>query len=192
MSDTVTYQGLVLTTREKENLLSGMKGPAVRRLSPGTKLYRVADASRSRSDSFQVDGEAGAWWVGKKAFGKMLQYCIQQDTEDRGLGYAAREACAVLFGWSACDLLVEAYVAKNVKVFYGKGNPQTGDDSTGTAHTFPGWKDVDQWFIPGLAEKVTRADSSGHVRLSEHGKSVLNVYRTCSLRSAMNSSTSYR
>ncbi|MCA9057584.1 MAG: hypothetical protein KDA85_03765 [Planctomycetaceae bacterium] len=191
VSDLVEYQGVKMTAREKENLLSGMNAPALRRLSPGTKLYRVADAARSRSEAFQIAGEAGAWWTGQKAFGKMLQYCIQQDKEDRGLGYAAREACAVLFGWSSCDLLVEAYVKKNVQVFHGTGNPMS-ETRGGSTVTFGGWADIEQWFIPGLTEVVSTGGDNKRVQLNAHGNSVIEVYRTCSLRSAMDSATSYR
>lgn len=186
-NDIVEYLGISLTQREKDNLISGMAAPSVRRLSTGTKLYRVADASRANSTDKRVDGEAGGWWVGQKAFQKMMRYCVQEDMLDRGLGYAAREAAAVLFGWSACDLLIEAYTTGNVKIFYGKGNPQ----SEGSV-TFTGWDDVEQWFIPGLAEYVPGAGGKSHVKLSAKGKSSLTVYRTCSLRSAMSSAQSFR
>lgn len=180
LNATVEYKGVSLTQRELDNLLSGMKNPTVRRLSPGTKLFRVADASRAQDSVFQVDGEAGGWWTGQKAFNKMMQYCVQQDKADRGLGYAAREACAVLFGWSSCDLLVEAYVKTNVNIFFGKGNPQSEGGVT-----FKGWDDIEQWFIPGIAERGDRAGGGQHVRLSSKGKSAIEVYRTCSLRSVL-------
>lgn len=185
-NDLTAFMGVPITSREKANLLSGMASPAVRRISPGTKLYRVADQSRAESTTSRVDGEAGGWWVGQRAFKKMMRYCIQEDQLDRGLGYAAREACAVLFGWSSCDLLVEAYVTSNVKVFYGKGNPQSGGGTT-----FSGWSDVDQWFIPGMGNRVSTGASSTHVKLSAKGKRAIEVYRTCSLRSAMGNGRSF-
>ncbi len=186
-NDVVDYLGISLTQREWTNLISGMASPRVRRLSPGTKLYRVADASRAQSATSKVDGEAGGWWVGQKAFKKMMRYCVQEDKLNRGLGYAAREAAAVLFGWSACDLLIEAYTTSNVKIYFGKGNPQSEGGVT-----FSGWDDIEQWFIPGLGEYVASAGGNSHTKLSEKGKSVLTVYRTCSLRSAITSTESFR
>ncbi len=190
-SDQVVFQGVTLTQREKTNLLSGMKSPAVRRLSPGTKLFRVADVSRAQSDAFKVGGAAGGWWSGQKAFNKMMEYCVEQDGLNRGLRYAAREASAVLFGWSDCDLLVEAYVKKNVKVFYGKGNPQS-ESHGGTDITFTGWDDIEQWFIPGLSEVADLGAGRKHARLNSFGKSVIEVYRTCTIRSAIQSARSFR
>ncbi|MFK7819259.1 MAG: hypothetical protein AB8G99_11105 [Planctomycetaceae bacterium] len=185
-NEVVNFLGLSLTRREKDNLLSGMAAPAVRRLSPGTKLYRVADQGRASSTTSKVDGEAGSWWFGKKAFGKILQYCLQHDELGRGLGYAAREACAVLFGWSSCDLLIEAYTIGNVRIFYGKGNPQSE-----AGVTLPGWDDVDQWFIPGISERVSSAGTT-HTKLSAKGGAKIKVYRTSSVRSAMVSARSFK
>lgn len=192
--DLVEYEGVKMSSREKDNLLKGMMGPAVRRLSPGTKLFRVADATKATSgksdDSGKmnfVDAEAGNWWFSQKALNKIMSYCVQSDEADRGLGYAAREALAVLFGWNDCDLLVEAYLAKNVHVFYGKGNPQ-GDSN----HSFSGWKDIEQWFIPQVTTYEVDRTGQSKTSMNDFGKEVIKIYRTCSIRSVKGNAESYK
>ncbi|APZ93758.1 hypothetical protein [Fuerstiella marisgermanici] len=190
-SDVVVYQGISMTKWAKTNLLSGMKSPAVRRLSPGTKLYRVADKKRMDNEAGRVDPEAANWWSGQKAFNKMMKYCVEQDSLGRGLGYAAREASAVLFQWSDCDMLVEAYVKKNVKIFYGRGNAQS-ENFRGTNVTFGGWDDIEQWFIPGMSQRDALGGDRQHTHLSAKGASVIQVYRTSSIRSVLASARSFR
>ena len=185
------FQGISLAPHEKANLLSGMKSPAVRRLSPGTKLFRVADSSKASSTDGKVDPAAANWWSGQKAFNKMMKYCVEQDSLGRGLGYAAREASAVLFQWSDCDVLVEAYVKRNVSIFYGKGNAQS-EMFGGASVTFTGWDDIEQWFIPGASERVELGAGRRHTRLSSFGKSVIEVYRICPISSVMESARSFR
>lgn len=184
----ISYLGVDVSEFEKSRIVSGIANPAVRKLSPGTKLFRVADVnSVSGTGNHQADGEAGNWWFGQKAFNKIMSYCVQTDQADRGLGYAAREALAILFGWSDCDLLIEAYLAKNATVFFGKGNPQ----GEGT-QKFKGWADIEQWFIPQVTDYQQHASGKSTTKLSARGQEVIKVYRQVTLRSVKGNNTSYR
>ena len=157
---------------ERTMLLSGMRSPRLRQISPGTKLYRVADRARSQcDDGSQADPEAGGWWFGQKAFHQIMRDCIELDTTKGGLGWSARRALAVLFGWNACDLLVEAYVRKPVKIFKGKGHTQREQAPIGNV-TFTGRDNIEQWYIPSITEREPLSGGRTRTRLSSFGQSV--------------------
>lgn len=102
------FQGVELSDRELAALKSGMNQPAVRKFSNGTKIFRVAsEQSVTGTASKKVDGEAGNWWFGKKAFNKIMKYCVKQEQDDRELGYALPEGqrCIRLIRVSKCCCL---------------------------------------------------------------------------------------
>lgn len=182
----VSYKGVMVSEFEKNRIQDGMENPAVRKLSPGTKIFRVEQKKQKESGQ-SVELAAGTWWFGQKAFNKMMKYCVQDDKADRGLGYASREAMAILFGWSDCDLLIEGYIGQNTEIFYGKGKPQ--GDKQGK---FEGWKDVEQWFIPQVTDYVDLGGGKSQTKLSEAGKKKIQIYRQCPLRSVMGNDHSYK
>lgn len=168
----------------EQNLLrSGMRSPRLRKMSAGTKVYRVGSAASAAAGATRrADPEAGGWWFGQKAFNKIMADCVQHDSTNGGLGWSARRAMAVLFGWSDCDVLVEGYLTESVALFYGKGHKQSEMSPVGKV-TYEGWKDVDQWYLPGMTERVSGGGTKTHTKLSSLGKSAIHVYRTCSIRS---------
>lgn len=195
-SSLVNFLGGMLPQWEKDRIKSGMISPRVRKMSPGTKLFHVADAERAakgkRSSGSATlefaDVEAGCWWYGQKAFNKMMEYCVQADREkNRGLGYAAREACAILPIWNDCDVLVEAILVKTAPVFYGVGRAQSDGKIT-----LSGWEDIHQWYIPGLTALTTDAQGNRHFKLSPEGQKLVSVYRYCSILSVKGDYTSQR
>lgn len=181
-------QGVELSDYELKALTSGMNQPAVRKFSTGTKIFRVAsEKSVIGTATKKSDGEAGNWWFGKKAFNKIMKYCVEQDKDDRGLGYASREALAILFGWSDCDILIEGYLTKTVEVFTGKGNPQgQGSDK------FKGWDDIEQWFIPNITQIDKSASGKEHVKLIATGAQAIKVYRQVAIRSVKGNAASHK
>lgn len=191
----IEFQGVLMTQREHNELCSGIETPRKRTLSPGTKLYRAADQNKSAGTGGDTvfDPAASAWWSGQKAFNKIMAYCVQMDEGDRGLGYAAREANAVLFEWgNDCNLLVEAYLKTSVTVFFGKGRAQKGNAPDLGSYEFKGWDDIEQWFIPGQTERVENGPGRYRIQLTASARSVIEVYRTCSIRSARESARSFR
>lgn len=163
---------------ERGNLRSGMRSPGLRQVASGTKIFRVASQNATGADP-----EAGGWWFSQKAFNKIMEFAVQHDTTKGGLGFAIRRAMAVLYGWNDCDLLVEGRLKRSVKVFYGKGHKQREMAPNGMTVTFEGWSDLDQWYIPGLTERVDQPGRRQYTQLSDFGKSIIEVYRTCPIAS---------
>jgi len=168
---------------EQDLLRSGMRSPRLRQVSSGTKIYRFADLSNTSIEAVKrADPEAGGWWFGQKAFNKIMADCVQHDTVQGGLGWSARRAMAVLYEWSDCDVLVEGYLKKSVRMFQGRGHKQRESCPIGTI-VFEGWDDVDQWYIPSISQREQVDRKRTHTRLNSFGESVISVYRVCSVKS---------
>ncbi|MCA9047976.1 MAG: hypothetical protein KDA89_04570 [Planctomycetaceae bacterium] len=178
-------QVLSVSRCEYERMADGIRNPGIRRLSPGTKLFRVADRrdSGGERNNNRIDPGAGNWWCGIRAFNKNMEYCVQHDQGNRGLGYSFREACAILFEWgSNCDILVEAILTRNAWVFYGQGKRKSGT-LNGVSYDFNGWPDIEQWYLPNITERVGSGGSNTHTRLKGAPHAVIQVYRTTDIRS---------
>ena len=181
-----------LPQREYDSLRKGISLPQARQLSVGTKLFRVVDerdlTGERTGDSHHPSGNtsdpgAGNWWCGQKAFNKIMEYCVQYDVDHRGLGYAFREACAILFDWgSNCDVLVEAVLTKSTWVFYGPGKPKRGRIYD-VRYKFSGWSDIEQLYIPNITERVGTIQDGSHIQLSGSPNSTIQVIRTAKITS---------
>lgn len=168
---------------EQDLIRSGMRSPRLRHVSAGTKIFRLGDASNtSPTADRRADPEAGGWWFGRKAFNKIMADCVQSDTGELGLGWSGRRAMAVKYEWSDCDLLVEGYLKRSIKIFQGKGHKQTESSPIGSV-TFEGWSDVDQWYIPSISRRDVVGQNKTHTRLNSFGEGVINVYRVCRISS---------
>ena len=148
---------------------SGIRSPKVRCLPLGTKLYRFACADYPRPS-----WPAGPWWVGRKAFSRILQEAIRQDGE-LGLGWSARRALAIQQQWSKVNALVEATVAEEIYVFAGIGANQYREPApNGMVITWQAWKNIEQFFLPGVSD---------HGGLTDLGRRALNIYRSAPISS---------
>lgn len=176
-----------LDAEELQRVLDGMREPKRMVLPLGTKLYRVEAIRRQREGKPPPPPPgSGGWWIGQKAFNKIMQGALT-DPEDRGLGHAAREAAAVKYEWSNCDLLVEAHIKKKIVIFYGKGNPMSGqvsiEGNPDVPYEFKGWDDIDQWYLP-KSYKLSNNEQGGREQSVE-------IYRTVQLHNVQNTPLPY-
>ncbi|MEZ6129832.1 MAG: hypothetical protein R3C59_14205 [Planctomycetaceae bacterium] len=112
-----------------------------------------------------------------------MEYCVQGDVDKRGLGYAFREACAILFDWgNDCDVLVEAVLTKSTWIFYGPGKPKRGRICD-VRYKFSGWADVEQLYIPNITERVGTVQGGSHTRLAGAPNSTIRIIRTTGITS---------
>ncbi len=152
-----------------ERVLSGIRNPTVKQLSPGAKLYRFASSKYP-----PASWPAGPWWVQQQAFHRIVQEAAQQPAEF-GLGWAARRALAIQQGFSTVDAVVEATVAETIYVFCGRGTKQYREQApNGIYVTWEGWPDIEQLFIPNISDGG---------KLTPAGQRVLNIYRWCLITS---------
>lgn len=128
----------------RKDVRSGIKRPKVRRLCPGTKLYRFGSSDTSKGRLMK-----SPWWFGQKDFHKIVHHAIKPGAIG-GMGYSGRQALAIKHAWSKVDILVEATVAENIDVFYGQGEHQCEKLPNGNTIDWPGWPDSIQFYLPML------------------------------------------
>ena len=144
-------------------LLSGIRSPHVKHISPGTKLFRFS-SSQLPPDRWA----AGPWWFGQDAFNRIKEDLLQSP-HGMGMGWSARRAMAVRQGWSRMDILVEARLNESMKIFSGRGTKQHREMlPNGMYVTWEGWDDVDQWFLPFINDRTG---------MTPMGQSAISIYR---------------
>ncbi|MEM7785046.1 MAG: hypothetical protein AAF623_16975 [Planctomycetota bacterium] len=147
---------------------SGIRSPRVKKLTPGTKLFRFADADRPKES-----WPAGPWWFGRPDFNRILQQSIA--SPDFGLGFHGRRNLAIRQCWSKVNGLVEAEIIEEIFIFYGAGTTQYREPlPNGMMITWQAPPEVEQWFLSGISNRAG---------MTELGHRAISVYRTCEVKS---------
>lgn len=157
-------------TKTAADVTSGIRSPRVRKLTPGTKLYRFGNADFPPSS-----WPCGAWWFGRTAFNRIVQDAIANP--DFGLGWAGRKKLAVRQCWNKVNGLVEATIKEEIYIFAGRGTHQYHEMMpNGMKITWLAPANIEQWYLPNIS--LPRGAG-----LTAEGRQALSVYRTAKVES---------